>query len=65
MLYLTAAPFPWLPEPSRVEGHYYFVNKNLVEMLALLVLASTPSGCWVGLDGLVRFLNPLNWRSRS
>jgi uncharacterized membrane protein YphA (DoxX/SURF4 family) len=62
MLYLTAAPFPWLPEPSRVEGHYYFVNKNLVEMFALLALATTQSGCWVGLDGLVRFLNPLNWR---
>lgn len=65
MLYLTVAPFPWLPEPSRVEGHYYFVNKNLVEMIALLALATTRSGCWVGLDGLLRFLNPLNWRSSS
>jgi uncharacterized membrane protein YphA (DoxX/SURF4 family) len=62
LLYLTVAPFPWLPEATRVEGHYYFVNKNLVEMLALLALATTHSGRWVGLDGLVRYLNPLRWR---
>ena len=62
MLYLTMSPFPWLPESTRVEGHYYFVNKNLVELLALLTLATTRSGCWVGLDGLVRFLNPWRWR---
>ena len=62
LLYFTVAPFPWLPEPTRVEGHYYFVNKNLVEMLALLTLATTQSGRWVGLDGLVRYLNPLRWR---
>jgi len=62
MLYLTMSPFPWLPESTRVEGHYYFVNKNLVELLALLTLATTRSGYWVGLDGLVRFLNPRRWR---
>lgn len=63
MLYLTVAPFPWLPEPTRVEGHYYFVNKNLIEMLALLTLATTQSGRWVGLDGLLRYLNPLRWHT--
>jgi uncharacterized membrane protein YphA (DoxX/SURF4 family) len=63
-LYLTLAPFPWLPEPTRVEGHYYYVNKNLIEMLALLALATTRSGRWLGLDGLVQFLNPWRWRSR-
>lgn len=61
-LYLAMPPFPWLPEPTRVEGHYYYVNKNLIEMLALFTLATTRSGCWVGLDGLVRFLNPWRWR---
>jgi uncharacterized membrane protein YphA (DoxX/SURF4 family) len=65
MLYLTASPFPWLPEPSRVEGHYYFVNKNLVEMLALLALGTLPTGCWLGLDGLVRFLYPWNWKTKT
>jgi len=62
LLYLSVPPFPWLPEPTRVEGHYYYVNKNLIEMLALLVLATTRSGCWLGLDGLLQWLNP--WRRR-
>jgi hypothetical protein len=28
------------------------VSKNLVELLACLVIATTPSGHWVGLDAL-------------
>ena len=64
LLYLAMPPFPWLPDPPRpTEGHYLFVSKNLIEMLALLALATTRSGCWAGLDGLVQFLNP--WRRRS
>jgi uncharacterized membrane protein YphA (DoxX/SURF4 family) len=63
MLYLAMPPWPWLPENLRVEGHYLFVNKNLIEMLALLVLATVPTGRWFGLDGLLQFLNP--WRRRS
>ena len=51
MLYLTMMPLPGWPEPARTEGHYLFVNKNLIEMLALLVLATTRSGRWLGLDG--------------
>jgi hypothetical protein len=63
LFYLTMPPFPWVPENVRAEGHYLFVNKNLIEMLALLCLATTQSGCWVGLDGLLQFLNP--WRRRN
>jgi uncharacterized membrane protein YphA (DoxX/SURF4 family) len=58
MVYLTMPPFPWVPEPLRTEGHYLFVNKNLIEMLALLTLATTRSGCWAGLDGVLQFLWP-------
>jgi uncharacterized membrane protein YphA (DoxX/SURF4 family) len=66
LLYLSMPPFPWLPEPPRApEGHYLFVSKNLIEMLALLVLATTASGRWAGLDGLLQFLNPWRRRSRS
>jgi uncharacterized membrane protein YphA (DoxX/SURF4 family) len=64
LLYLTIPPFPWLPEPSRSEGHYVYVNKNLIEMLALLVLATTRSGRWLGVDGLLQFLSPWRWRRR-
>jgi uncharacterized membrane protein YphA (DoxX/SURF4 family) len=65
MLYLAMPPFPWLPEVTRVEGHYLFVNKNLIEALALLALATLPTGRWVGLDGLLQFLNPWRWRARE
>lgn len=52
-IYFSLPPWPGVPEPSRVEGHYYIVNKNLVELLACLVVASTPNGLWVGLDALL------------
>ena len=35
-----------------------FINKNLIEMIALLALATTRSGEWVGLDGLKRWFRP-------
>jgi uncharacterized membrane protein YphA (DoxX/SURF4 family) len=59
LLYLAMPPFPWLPDPARpTEGHYLFVSKNLIEMLALLALATTRSGRWAGLDALMQFLRP-------
>jgi uncharacterized membrane protein YphA (DoxX/SURF4 family) len=62
LFYLTMPPFPGVPENLRAEGHYLFVNKNLIEMLALLTLATTRSGRWAGLDGIVYSLNPWRWR---
>ena len=53
MIYLSMPPWPGLPEGATVEGHYLIVNKNLIEMLACLVIASTPSGLWLGLDALL------------
>jgi uncharacterized membrane protein YphA (DoxX/SURF4 family) len=64
MFYLAMPALPWLPESPRAEGHYLFINKNIIEMVALLTLATTASGKWLGLDGLVQFLNPWNWRRR-
>lgn len=63
LFYLAMPPFPWLPLNPRAEGHYLFINKNLIELLALLALATTRSGRWLGLDGLIQFLSP--WRRRS
>jgi uncharacterized membrane protein YphA (DoxX/SURF4 family) len=51
--YLLSPPFPWLPVPPMNEGNYVFVNKNLIELLALLVLATTASGRWFGVDALI------------
>ena len=42
-----------MPAVGPSEGNYLFVNKNVIEMLALFVLASTRSGRWFGLDALL------------
>jgi uncharacterized membrane protein YphA (DoxX/SURF4 family) len=52
MTYLTYPPFPWYPLPPMTEGHPVFINKNVIECLALLALASMPTGRWMGLDAL-------------
>lgn len=48
---LTTYPVPGVyPEiPSQI-GNFMFVSKDVVELLALLVLASIPAGRWGGLD---------------
>jgi uncharacterized membrane protein YphA (DoxX/SURF4 family) len=55
MTYLTYPPFPWLAQPPNTEGNPIYVNKNLIELAALLVLATTASGQWLGLDALLRW----------
>src|SRR5262249_10313484 len=52
MFFLAMPPFPGVPDNPRAEGHYLYINKNTIEMLALLALATTRSGKWFGLDGL-------------
>jgi uncharacterized membrane protein YphA (DoxX/SURF4 family) len=64
MFYLAMPALPWLPENPKAEGHYFFINKNIIEMLALLALATTYSGRWLGLDGLLQFLSPWRWKRR-
>ncbi len=64
MFLVVAIPaIPWYPENLKAEGHYFIVSKNLITAVALLMLATTPSGRWCGLDGLLQFLNP--WRYRA
>jgi uncharacterized membrane protein YphA (DoxX/SURF4 family) len=63
MFFLSMPPFPGVPDNPKAEGHYLFINKNVIEMLALLMLATTHSGRWVGLDGLLHALNPFRRRS--
>jgi hypothetical protein len=54
-------PLPWLPAPPNAEGHYQWINKNIIEGIALLVLASTAVGQWFGADGFLRYLDPRAW----
>jgi uncharacterized membrane protein YphA (DoxX/SURF4 family) len=63
MFFLAMPPLPGWPESPRAEGHYLFINKNIIEMLALLTLATTRSGRWAGLDGLLQFLRPRRWQN--
>lgn len=53
LLYLSFPPWPGVPDAPIAEGHYWIVNKNLVELLGCLVVATTPNGFWVGLDALL------------
>jgi uncharacterized membrane protein YphA (DoxX/SURF4 family) len=52
MIYLSMPPWPGLPPNPKAEGHYLIVSKNLIELIACLVIATTPSGHWVGFDAL-------------
>lgn len=53
LFYLSMPPWPHLPVSPMQEGHYLYVNKNLIELLACLALACLPTGRWVGLDAVV------------
>lgn len=52
MIYLSMPPWPGLPANPKAEGHYLIVSKNLIELIACLVIATTPNGHWIGLDAL-------------
>jgi hypothetical protein len=53
LIYFSMPPWPGLPPNPRAEGHYLIVSKNLIELIACLVVATTPSGHWIGFDALV------------
>lgn len=53
MTYLAHPAFPWYPLPPNTEGNPVFINKNVIEAIALLALACYPTGRWLGLDALV------------
>jgi uncharacterized membrane protein YphA (DoxX/SURF4 family) len=47
---------PYLPTSPMTEGFYLYINKNIIELLALLMLATTRSGKWIGLDALIGWI---------
>lgn len=50
--YLAMPPLPGVP-PIPGPEHSFIVNKNLIEVFALLAIATLPSGKWFGMDGLL------------
>lgn len=53
LYYIAHPPFIGLDIGVPLEGHYLFVDKNLVELIALCVLTIFPSGHIIGLDRFV------------
>ncbi len=51
MFYLAMPPWPGVPEAPGPE-HSFIVNKNFIEVMALLAIAALPTGHWFGLDRL-------------
>src|SRR5262249_10032788 len=62
LITLPYLPLPGLPDNPR-SLPFYYVNQNIIEAIALLALATTKSGRWVGLDGLLYVLRPSRYRT--
>ena len=52
LYYLAHPSFPWLAQIN-VEGSYWFVNKNLIELAACLVIYNFPTSQYFGLKYLL------------
>ena len=48
LYYLAHPSFPWLTEVN-VDGSYWFVNKNLIELVACMIIFQLPTGRYFGL----------------
>jgi uncharacterized membrane protein YphA (DoxX/SURF4 family) len=53
MFYLASPPWPGLPAAT-LGGHYLYVDRNLIELIAAGLIAATGSGEWAGLDAYWR-----------
>lgn len=53
LYYICTPPFIGYTYSAPSEGAYLFVNKNVIEFLALGVLILFPTGKIIGLDGLI------------
>ena len=61
---LSNPALPWLPTSPKTEGNYTFINKNTIELFALLVLLTLPTGRWLGLDAWLSCLWPFGRRKK-
>lgn len=49
VFYFASPPWPGLPAAT-LGGQYLYVDRNLIEMVAACVIATTATGRWAGLD---------------
>ena len=54
LYYLSHPPFIGVENALPLEGHYLFVDKNLIESVALLVISLFPTGKFLGMDLLIQ-----------
>ncbi|MBL7112338.1 MAG: DoxX family protein [Bacteroidales bacterium] len=53
MYFLANPPFITNAYSSSLEGHYLFIDKNLIECIAMIAVALLPTGHYLGLDKLL------------
>lgn len=63
MFYFASPPWPGLPAAT-AGGHYLYVDRNLIELIAALVIATTGTGRWSGLDAFLK-RRSLRWSSMN
>ncbi|WP_273568211.1 DoxX family membrane protein [Maribacter halichondriae] len=51
LYYLAHPSFPWVTQLN-VEGSYWFINKNLIELIACVVIYQIPTGQYFGIKRL-------------
>jgi uncharacterized membrane protein YphA (DoxX/SURF4 family) len=52
VFYLASPAWPGLPAAT-LGGHYLYIDRNLIEMVAALVIATAGTGRWAGLDAYI------------
>jgi uncharacterized membrane protein YphA (DoxX/SURF4 family) len=52
VFYFASPPWPGMPAAT-LGGHYLYVDRNLIEMFAAAVVATSGAGRWAGLDAYV------------
>lgn len=65
LFYLAHPSIPGYESSAPTEGSYLIVNKNLIEMAALLVLWCFPSSKYFGLSQLFNFSNSSKFATKS
>jgi uncharacterized membrane protein YphA (DoxX/SURF4 family) len=55
LFYLAAPPWPGIGDATASKGHYLFVNENIIEILALMVIATSRPWTRYGLDAWLPF----------
>ncbi len=63
LFYFAMPPLPGLTGTAVGSSHYLYINNNMIEAIALLMLATTNSGRWLGLDAVVSPVLAITGRS--